>query len=193
MPRSAAATPTSCGCALHFRFPTRKLLDLRPRWAELEADPNPFAVVVMAHLKAQESKDGATRKGWKLRLVRLLYQRGYAREDILELFRVLDWFLQLPADLEQAFTDELIAYEEQANMPYITSVERLGRQEGRQEGLATMLVGQLTLKFGPLDETQRQRIQMADPDTLLEWSTRVLNAATLNDIFATDNGADAPH
>ena len=145
----------------------------------------------------EDVEDGATRKGWKLRLVRLLYQRGYAREDILELFRVLDWFLQLPADLEQAFTDELIAYEEQANMPYITSVERLGRKEGRkegrQEGLATMLVGQLTLKFGPLDETQRQRIQMADPDTLLEWSTRVLNAATLNDIFATDNGADAPH
>jgi hypothetical protein len=153
--------------------------------------------VVMAHLKAQESKDGATRKGWKLRLVRLLYQRGYAREDILELFRVLDWFLQLPSDLEQAFTDELIAYEEQANMPYITGIERLGRQEGRKEGrkegLATMLVGQLTLKFRPLDETQRQRIQKADPDTLLEWSTRVLNAATLNDIFATDNGADAPH
>ena len=86
----------------------------------------------MAHLKAQESKDGATRKGWKMRLVRLLYQRGYSREDILEVFRVLDWLLQLPEGLEREFKRELIAFEEQANMPYITSIERLGRQEGRQ-------------------------------------------------------------
>ena len=74
-------------------------------------------MVVMAQLRAQEGKDGATRKGWKLRLVQLLYQRGYNREDVLELFRVLDWFLQLPADLEQDFKRELIAFEEQADMP----------------------------------------------------------------------------
>ncbi len=50
----------------------------------------------------------------------------------LKLFRVLDWMLQLPDVLEQEFKRELIAFEEQANMPYITSIERLGRQEGRQ-------------------------------------------------------------
>ena len=54
------------------------------------AVPNPFALVEMAHLKAKESKDGATRKGWKLRLVRLLYQRSYTREQVVELFRVID-------------------------------------------------------------------------------------------------------
>ncbi len=82
------------GYALNVCFPTCKLLDLNARWAELEADSNPFALVVMAHLKAQEGKDGPARKGWKMRLVRLLYQRGYGREDIPELFRVLDWMLQ---------------------------------------------------------------------------------------------------
>ncbi len=63
-----------------------------------------------------------------MRLVRLLYQRGYRREDILELFRVLDWMLQLPDGLEQEFKRELIAFEEQANMPYITSIERLSNR-----------------------------------------------------------------
>jgi hypothetical protein len=122
------------GCDLNFRFPVQKLLDWRKRWAELEADPNPFALVVMAHLKAQESKDGVTRKGWKLRLVRLLYQRGYTREDVLELFRVLDWMLRLPEALEREFMQELIAFEEQAKMPYVTlkpsttsGVNRFGR------------------------------------------------------------------
>jgi hypothetical protein len=30
----------------------------------------------------RESKDGPTRKGWKLRLVRLLYERGYTQEQV---------------------------------------------------------------------------------------------------------------
>ena len=122
------------GCDLVFRFPVEKLLDWQSRWAELEASMNRFALVVMAHLKAQESKDGVARKGWKLRLVRLMYPRGYAREDILELFRVIDWLLCLPDDLEREFMHELMAFEEQAKMRYVTSVERIGRQDGWQEG-----------------------------------------------------------
>ncbi|WP_295408356.1 hypothetical protein [uncultured Thiocystis sp.] len=61
------------GCHVFFRFPVQKLLDWHARWDALEASPNPFGVVVMAHLKAQESKDGASRKHWKWRLTRLLY------------------------------------------------------------------------------------------------------------------------
>ena len=100
----------------------------------------------------------------------------------------------MPADLELDFKRELIAFEEQSNMPYITSIERLGRQEGHaqglQEGLATMLIGRLSIKFVSLDEAQRQRIQAAFADTLLQWSTRILSAETLDDIFATDSAAD---
>ncbi|MFB1489883.1 MULTISPECIES: hypothetical protein [unclassified Thiocapsa] len=167
------------GCALDFRYPTHKLLDLLARWDALEADPKPFAVVVMAHLKAQESKEVAIRKRWKLHLVRLLYPRGHAHEDTLELFRVIDWLLQLPPGLEHEFKCELIAFEEQANMPYITSIERLGRQEGQ----AHMLISLLSLKLGPLSDVERPRIQTADAETLLEWSKRLLNAQALDDIF----------
>jgi hypothetical protein len=191
--RPSAYVRERWGCALRFRFPIRKLLDLQVRWAELEADPNPFALVVMAHLKAQESKDGATRKGAKMRLVRLLYQRGYSREDILELFRVLDWLLQLPDGLEREFRRELIAFEEQTDMPYITSIERLGRQEGRQEGQATLLLSLLAVKFGPLGEADRQRILDADAETLLQWSTRLLSARTLEDVFGADSRPDSEH
>ncbi len=122
------------GCKLVFRFPMAKVLDWRERWAELEASANRFALVVMAHLKAQESKDGVARKGWKLRLVRLMYRRGLARGDILGLFRVIDWLLRLPEDLEREFISELLAFDEETKMPYMTSVERIGRQEGWREG-----------------------------------------------------------
>ena len=139
----------------------------------LEANPNPFALVVMAHLEAQESKDGATRNGWKLHLVRLLYGRGYTRQQILEIFRVLDWILQLPRDLELEFTRELMAFEEQAKMPYIiTSIQRIGRQEGE----AAMLLRQIARKFGPPTAPVRERIERADSETLLAWSDRILTA-----------------
>ncbi len=47
--------------------------------------------------------------------------------------------MMLPDDLTKKFTQDLIAYEEEKKMPYITSAERIGiekeRLEGRNEGL----------------------------------------------------------
>ena len=71
------------GCEKIFRFPVVKLLDYGKDWEKLEQDQNPFALVVMAHLKAQSVKDGNERKRWKLHLMRLLFKRGYGRQDIL--------------------------------------------------------------------------------------------------------------
>jgi len=76
------------GCELTFRFPVVQIHATWRDWAALEQDLNPFAVVVMAHLKAREVRDGTERKQWKLRLLRGLYERGYNREEILTLFRM---------------------------------------------------------------------------------------------------------
>lgn len=43
--RPSAYARERWSCALRFRVPIRKLLDLQARWDELEADPNPFALV----------------------------------------------------------------------------------------------------------------------------------------------------
>ncbi len=60
-------------------FPVVKLLDYEARWAELEASDNPFAVVVMAHLKTQATRgDMAERYAAKLSLAKMLYRRGYS-------------------------------------------------------------------------------------------------------------------
>jgi hypothetical protein len=74
-------------------------------------------------------------------------------------------------------------------MPYITSIERLGRQEGQ----ATLLLSLLAVKFGPLGEADRQRILDADAETLLQWSTRLLSARTLEDVFGADPRTDSEH
>ncbi len=65
------------GWSSRMTFPTAKLIDYAGREAELEADKNPFAKIVLAHLKALETRrDPATRRLWKFRLVRGLFEQG---------------------------------------------------------------------------------------------------------------------
>ena len=72
-------------------------------------------------------------------------------------------------------------------MQYVTTAERIGiqkgRQEGRQEGEAAMLLRQIARKFGPPTETVRERIERADPETLVEWPDRILTAQTLDEVL----------
>ena len=89
----------------------------------------------MAHLKTLEtSGDEHLRMQWKLNLVKMLYYKGYSRQDIRNLFKFIDWLLMLPKGLEKEFKNELVNFEEEQKMPYVTSIERIGREEGREEG-----------------------------------------------------------
>lgn len=82
----------TAGSSLEFNFTAVKLLDYRSRWDELEASDNIFATVVMTHLKAQDTKrNEPERKQWKLTLIKRLYERGYDRSSILDLFAFIDW------------------------------------------------------------------------------------------------------
>jgi hypothetical protein len=124
------------GCQPGIRFPVVKLLDYEADWESLESNPNPFAVVVMAHLRAQATHgEPQSRLRWKLRLVKGLYERGFNREDVLELFRVIDWMMALPQELERRFDQEFEKFEEERAMPYVTSIERRAIERGRAEGL----------------------------------------------------------
>jgi hypothetical protein len=124
------------GSSLEFNFTAVKLLDYRSRWDELEASDNIFATVVMTHLKAQETKrNPELRKQWKLTLIKRLYERGYDRSAILNLFTFIDWLLILSNEAKVTFWQELRAYEEERQMPYITSVEQIGYDRGKVEGL----------------------------------------------------------
>ena len=133
--RPARFLATLWECEVSLRFPIVKLLDYAGDWEALMRSESIFAVVIMAHLQAQTTRLAPEpRLAAKLRLARLLYERGYGRDDVLALLRFIDWMLALPEDLEQGFRDTLEQYEEEFKMPYVTSYERLAREEGRQEG-----------------------------------------------------------
>ncbi len=68
------------------------------------------------------------------------------------LFRIIDWLIDLPLEFEQSFQEELHVWEEEKRMPYITSVERAGREKGLQQGLLKGVAVALALKFGKADK-----------------------------------------
>lgn len=58
-----------------------------------------------------------------------------------------------------------------------------GMQKGMQKGEVQILLRQLNQKFGALPNDKRRMIELADPDTLLKWSERVLTANSLEEVF----------
>ena len=125
------------GCEVSMDFPTVKLLDYAGNLSALEAVANPFAPLVLAHLKTLETRgDSAARYNWKFRVIRGLYERGFRPEQVCQLFRLIDWMMDLPVELEQQLQQALLRLEEEKHMPYVTSIERFAEQRGREVGLA---------------------------------------------------------
>lgn len=74
---------------------------------------------------------------------------------------------------------------------FMASARREGVQDGIEQGIqigegrgqAKALARQLTLKFGDLPATLRQRLEQADTTSLALWLEHVLFAQTLEDVF----------
>jgi hypothetical protein len=181
-----------CGCRLDFQFPIVKLLDFVGQEAVLEASDNPFALVTRAQLATMQTRqDPTSRYAGKIRFVRQLYERGMSRDDVLQLFRILDWMMDLPPALERLFKQEAEQIEQEMRMPYVTSVERLAKQEGitegkaegRVEGQAEMLLRALKRRFQVVVPEELATWIRATPDSALleRWLDLVFEAATLEE------------
>jgi predicted transposase YdaD len=59
-----------------------------------------------------------------------------------------------------------------------------GRLEGQRNGLAALLRRQLQKRFGLLPAWAEERIEHAEAASLESWGLRVLDASTLEDVFA---------
>ena len=123
------------GCRVQFDFPVCKLLDLVPMAQEALDRGKPSAVIVLANWAAQRTREDMTeRSRVKWNLTRRLYEAGFSRKDVLELYRLVDWLVGLPPELERDFKRQVRDYEESKVMPYVTSIERMAKEEGRSEG-----------------------------------------------------------
>jgi Domain of unknown function (DUF4351) len=172
---------------LHFEFGTVKLLDWRGRMNELESSGNPFATVVMAHLKVIETKRNVDqRKAWKFRLTRGLYEKGYDRQEILDLYRFIDWILVLPRETEREFWQELQSFEEERKVTYVTNAERFGIEKGLEQGMIqgerSLILRQLTRRIGTLAPTIETRIRSLSLTQLEELGEALLDFSQPSDL-----------
>lgn len=191
------------GCRHYLEFPTVKLLDWTGREDDLLQDENPFALVTAAHLLTRATRnDMAGRFEAKRRLVRLLYQRGWDRQRVIDLFTVIDWMMRLPEDLARDLWREIETIEGRAAMRYVTSIERIYLQNGIEQGVAAgraegeargeargkadMLLRQLSRRFKDLPDGIEHRVRSAATDQLDDWIDRILDARTLDDVFGPE-------
>lgn len=148
---------TVAGCEVSLKFPTVKLLDYQERWSELEGSTNPYAMIVMAHLKTKGTGGNLQeREKWKWRLVRGLYERGLDREQIIKLFQIIDRMMTLPNQLQQSLENKIKQLEEGRTMPLLSNMELRGKEIGAVENARNFVKTVLGVRLGevPLDVEQ---------------------------------------
>jgi len=114
-----------------------------------------------------------------LYLARYLYERGYKRDDMIQLLKFIDWIMRLPEDLNGLFWQEIKEYGEGKQMPYLTSLEQTamkkgmqqgvqqGMQQGTQQEAQRLLTQIINIKFKNISESLMEKINdITDTDTL---------------------------
>ena len=91
-----------------------------------------------------------------------MYEQGRNRQDIINFYRLIDWMMTLPKELQSEFDQQVTQYEETMKMPYITSIERSGELKGKQE-LAIKLFNQ---RFGVIEQPLIQQIRQLSEEQL---------------------------
>ena len=186
------------GCRVSLEFPVVKLLDFAADWDALAASSNPFAIVTMAHLQTQKTRhDLQERYAAKLTLAKMLYKKGYTRQDILELFRFMDWIMTLPPELEEEYMAAVTAYEKGENVPYLAPFERMAIEKGLKQGLEQgleqgerqasyeLLLMTLQIRFDDVPEQLTARLEaIEDTAVLKELHRQALLTASLDEFTA---------
>jgi len=179
------------GCQHSLTFPVAKLTDYHDRVDELLSIDNAFALITAAHILTQKTrKESQARYEAKLRLVRLLYERQWDKQRIIDLFEVVDWLMKLPKWLETKIFQEIESIERKENMRYINSVQRMYMEKFRAEGVVTgevkVLKKLLEKRFGSLPTWAIDKLENAAEQELDTWSESILSAETLMAVFDND-------
>jgi hypothetical protein len=172
-------------CKVRLEFPVVKLRDLAANEAQLLRNPNPFAIVVLAQIKALQTQGALRqRRVWKTTLARLGYERSYPKRTILDLFSFVDWVMVLPGKLEREFDAEHTQFEEARSMKYVTNIERRGIEKGRQEGQIRSqqesVLAVLETRFGEIPYDLREAVTATgDLARLKRWHRLAIQLASL--------------
>jgi hypothetical protein len=120
------------GSYLSSEYLVVKLIDYQEKLKELDASMNPFASVIWTQLEALKSKlkPDEQRKQIKFALTRRLYEKGFNKAEVINLYKFIDWLIGLPKPLELEYLNEVYELEESKKMSYISRAEQFGEERG---------------------------------------------------------------
>ena len=123
----------------------------------------------MAHLKTKATNSNlSAREQWKWNLARLLYERGYNRKEIVDLYKVIDLMMALSEDLQLSFDQKFANYQEERKMPLVTNIERRAIEKTRKETRKQDITKLLQVRFGDIPENLVTSINQIDDTSFLE-------------------------
>ena len=119
----------------------------------------------------------AERLAWKVRLVRNLYECGLNADDVRELFRLIDWMMDLPCALYDLFWEEADNIAKEKHMPFIDIAERKNREKGLRQGVLTGIQPFLKAKFPEHWEQLLDEIRQVQDLTVVQAIPNAIQSA----------------
>jgi hypothetical protein len=157
------------GYELMLKFPMVKLLDYESRWEDLVLNTNPFAMIVMAHLKTKATTANPEQRAEsKWLLVRGLYDRGLEREQIIKLFQIIDRMMTLPNLLQQSLDFKIQKFEEERTMPLLSNMELRGVEIGALRKAQDDIKTVLQIRLGQVPSDIEEALNNISDLSLLE-------------------------
>lgn len=190
--RSKSYKKEKWGYSVQMNFPILKILDFKGKEKELKESKNPFAKVILCQLKAIESGFNENKKLLnKKEMVKMLYEEGFARDEVLNIGRFLDGIFVMSKDLNLEYNSFVESIEREKVMSYMTTFEEVGfekgivagHKKGIEEGEKILLLRQLNLKFGSSSDFYKEKINLASSEKLIEWAEKVLFCNQIEEIF----------
>nr|WP_253257799.1 hypothetical protein [Microcystis aeruginosa] len=155
----------------------------------METSSNPFAIIVMAHLKTKATTGKLPeREQWKWKLIRGLYEKEFEREQIIKLFEIIDNMMTLSPELQSSLESKIKQFEEERTMPLMSNMELRGIEQGKEIGKEIGALQKsrdaiktvLTVRFGEISSEIEEIIGKMTNPTILEELLKL--AATANSL-----------
>jgi len=150
----------------------------------LDGQPLLHSTVLEDNILALLCREGATRATVQYILARIANLSGTAQTEALTTLLILAGLRHLQP-LVREETQQMAITLDIENNPFLRDIFEEGRQEGQIEGERALIRRQLARRFGVLPAWAEQHIAAADTTTLEQWGLRLLDAASLEEVFRT--------
>ncbi len=169
------------GYRIIMKYPIIKLLDYASRWDELGSNSNPFAIIIMAHLKTKATTaNPQAREESKWLLIRGLYDRGLRREKIIKLFQIIDRMMTLPNQLQQSLNTKIKQFEEERTMPLLSNMELRGIEIGALQKAHDNIKIVLQVRLGEIPSNIEDSLNQISDLSILDEMLKL--AVTVNSL-----------